>query len=498
MGARLATVPLLVVLMGVTGLLMLIPASKAFIDGQPEIGRDFVYSSLICVVLASLLGLALGGRQGGARRFGLFPTLASVYLLVPAVMAVPLAEALDQFTFADAWFEMISGFTTTGATLIDFPQRVPPAAHLWRGLSGWLGGLFILSAATALLAPLRLGGYELIYRSPGDQTRAGLGAASAGARLQAHALVVLPIYTLLTGALWLVLVMLSVDGFTALMLAMATLSTSGILPGETLGPIGLGAELAIFVMLIVALSRRFLPGHGRRRRVLYRDPELVTALLIVALVTLFVAARHWGGAFEMAESQNLPALGGSVWGAAFTGLSFLTTTGFVNQDWIASRAWSGLTPPGMVLMGLALLGGGVATTAGGIKLLRIYALARLSKAEMERMIYPSLVVGGNQYDRFLSTTGARSAWLFVMAFTLTAIAVVALLLLVGMSLETALIFAVAGLTNTGPLVRVAGDLPLYWVLISDASRLVLAGAMILGRLEILVLLALILERTQRN
>jgi len=152
----------------------------------------------------------------------------------------------------------------------------------------------------------------------------------------------------------------------------------------------------------------------------------------------------------------------------------------------------------MVLMGLALLGGGVATTAGGIKLLRIYALARLSKAEMERMIYPSLVVGGNQYDRFLSTTGARSAWLFVMAFTLTAIAVVALLLLVGMSLETALIFAVAGLTNTGPLVRVAGDLPLYWVLISDASRLVLAGAMILGRLEILVLLALILERTQRN
>lgn len=498
MRARLATVPLLVILMGGAGLMMLVPAAKAFLDGQPEIGRDFTYSAVICLVLSVLLGLALAGRPAGTRRLGLFPTLASVYLLVPGVMAVPLAESLDQFTFADAWFEMISGFTTTGATLIDFPERVPQAAHLWRGLSGWLGGLFILSAATALLAPLRLGGYELIYRTPGDQTRAGLGAAPAGARLQAHALIVLPVYALLTLGLWLVLVLADVPGFQALMLAMATLSTSGILPGETLGPVGMGAELAIFAMLIIALSRRFLPGHGKRRRPLYRDPELLTAALIVALVTLFVGARHWAGAFEVAEGQNLPALGGSAWGAAFTGLSFLTTTGFVNQDWIASRAWSGLTPPGMVLMGLALLGGGVATTAGGIKLLRIYALTRLGKAEMERMIYPSMVVGGNEYDRFLTTTGARSAWLFAMAFTLTAIAVVALLLLVGMSLETGLIFAVAALSNTGPLVRVVGDLPLYWVLVGDASRVILAAAMILGRLEILVLLALILERTQRN
>ena len=248
----------------------------------------------------------------------------------------------------------------------------------------------------------------------------------------------------------------------------------------------------------IALSRRFLPGYSARARPLHRDPELLTAALVIGLVTLFVVARHWFGAFETAEGENLPAIGRAAWGAAFTALSFLTTTGFVNQDWIASRAWSGLTPPGLVLMAVALLGGGVATTAGGIKLLRIYALGRMGRYEMMRMIYPSMVIGGNEYDRFLATSAARSAWLFAMVFALTSIVIVALLLFSGMRLEKAMIYTLGALTNTGQLVQVAGDQPLYWVLLSDTQRVVLALAMILGRLEILVLLAAILDRSRRN
>ena len=128
----------------------------------------------------------------------------------------------------------------------------------------------------------------------------------------------------------------------------------------------------------------------------------------------------------------------------------------------------------------------------------MYALGRLSRFELMRMIYPSMVIGGNEYDRFLATTAARSAWLFAMVFALTSVVVVALLLFSGMSLETAMIFSIAALTNCGQLVQVAGDLPLYWVLLSDPARLVLAVAMILGRLEILVLLAAILDRSRRH
>ena len=494
MRARLATVPLLVVLIGATGLLMLVPALKAYVDVQLHVARAFLYSAVICLLLAVFLSIAMVGQTRFSRSGGLFPLLTLIYLVIPAVMALPLAESLPQMRFVDAWFEMISSYTTTGASLIDLPRRAPPAVHLWRGMAGWLGGLFILSAATALLAPLQLGGFELLRRDHGSAASAGLATSAPGARLQAHAAIILPAYFGMTLALWALLIMAGVPGFDALMQAMATLSTSGILPREFLGGVGLGAEVLLFGFMAVSLSRRFLPGRGGRPRPLLQDPELITAALIVGLVSLFVLARHWAGAFEIREGENLPAIGRAAWGAGFTSLSFLTTTGFVNQDWIASRVWSGLTPPGLVLMGLALLGGGVATTAGGIKLLRVYALMRLGKAEAERMIYPSMVTGGSEYDRFLATTGARSAWLFAMVFALTAIVVVALLLLSGMSLETGLIFAVASLSNTGPMVQVAGELPLHWVLVSDPARAILAMSMILGRLEILVFLALLLGR----
>lgn len=490
--------PVLVVMIGAAGLLMLVPSVKAFVDQNHHVGRSFLYSGLICLLIASFLSIAMSARKPRSRVDGLFPLLIAIYVLVPAVMAIPLADGMAQLRFVDAWFEMISCFTTTGATLIDLPRQEPEAIHLWRGMAGWLGGLFILSAASALLAPLRLGGYELIRAAPESLPGINQASSAPGARLQAHATAILPAFAGLTLALWILLIAFGLPGFDALMLAMATLSTSGILPREMLGGVGLAAEMAIFAFLIIALSRRFLPGYGARRRPLWRDPELQTAALIVALVSLFVVARHWAGAFEGREGENLPAIGRAAWGAAFTSLSFLTTTGFVNLDWIASRVWSGLTPPGLVLMGLALLGGGAATTAGGIKLLRVYALLRLSKAEAERMIYPSMVTGGNEYDRFLAQTGARAAWLFAMAFTWTCIVVVALLLILGMSLENALIFAVAALSNTGPLVQIAGELPLYWVLLSDPTRVVLAMAMILGRLEILVFLALILVSMRRN
>ncbi|WP_333829469.1 potassium transporter TrkG [Pararhodobacter sp.] len=500
MATRRAQVPVLVVMVAATALLMLVPSVQAFAQRDAPVGRAFLYSALVFILLSGLLAIATSRPLRANPMRGLFPMLAAIYLVLPAIMAVPLVEVLG-IRFTDAWFEMISSFTTTGATLIDTPRRVPEAVHLWRAMAGWFGGLFVLVSATALLAPLGLGGFELI------RPRAEVGLVHAdpaqghGPRLIAHGRVILPWYAGLTLALWLLQVLLGVPGYRALIHAMSTLSTSGILPRETLGGVGFLAELSIFLFLILGLSRGLLPNPASRSHMLRRPtigPEMMVGAIIVGVVTAIVASRHWMGAFEVAEGENLPALGRAAWGAAFTGLSFLTTTGFVSQDWIAMRLWSGLAPPGLVLMGLAIVGGGIATTAGGVKLLRVYALARMGRLEMEHMIYPSMIDGGGERERFLVTDGARAAWLFAMVFALSVAVLVAVLMLLGMGFETGLIFTFAAITTTGPLVQVAGDLPLHWSLLSDPAKGVLAVGMILGRLEILALLALLMAQFARD
>lgn len=500
MRARLARLPLIVVMIALTGLVMQIAMAHAALAQDWATARAFFYSGLLSVFVAAIFALATAHNTTRNPLRSLFAVLALTYLLIPAVMALPVAEAVPDLRLRDAWFEMVSAFTTTGASVITDPRAVPDSVHLWRAIAGWTGALFVLVAASALLAPVQLGGVELLVPARGPALLTARADEAAALRVYRHLGIIFPWFAALTAGLWLLLVLSGQGGFSALILAMATLSTSGILAREQMGQVGYAAEAAIFAFLFIALSRRFVPKTGDEHPgQLARDRELWLGVAILVMVMLVVALRHWLGAFEKTESgEDLPQLGRTLWGAAFTGLSFMTTTGLVNQDWIAARGWSGLTPPGLVLLGLALVGGGVATTAGGVKLLRVLALARLSEVEMARMIFPSMVAGRTDLHRSGSgpemRTAARAAWLFAMVFAITAVLLVAVLTLLGLGFETALIFSVAALTTTGPLPSYAGELPLFWSLLPDAARAVLGLAMILGRLEILALLALVVAQ----
>ena len=497
----LARVPLIVLLLGLTGLAMLIPAAHALALREHAVARAFAYSALIVMGLATMLALATARGLPRPAVRGLLPVLTAIYVVLPAAMALPLAEAVGM-RFGDAWFEMVSCFTTTGATLIETPRRLADPIHLWRGLAGWAGGLFVLVSAVAFLAPLRLGGYELLSADPGGRLVGMPAPAIERQRLRAAARLVLPWYLGLSGGVWLLLSITGMAPFPGLMLAMAAVSTSGILPRESLGAVGTLPEIVLVAAMAASLSRALaMPGTPPARprgAGLLDDPELRLAALAVGVVALIVVARHWSGAYDPADAEDFPALGATAWGAVFTAVSFLTTTGLVSHDWIVARAWSGLTAPGLVLVGLALIGGGVATTAGGVKLLRVYAMARLGGLEMARLIQPRLVDPGTEMQRFLAGAGARAACLFAMVFAIVAVAILGLLLLTGPTLEEALIFTIAALTTTGPLVEVAGATPLYWSGLSDPARVLMAATMILGRLEILVVLALALAQVARD
>ncbi len=497
---RFGQVPLFVQMMAIGAVAMLVPATHAFMERSYGVARPFFYSAVLFGFLSAILALATAANPRGHRDRGLLLSLFAAFLALPLMLAVPFNEAQRDTGLLNAWWEMVSSFTTTGATLYR-PERLSPSLHLWRALVGWMGGFYILVMAIAVLAPLRIGGFEIFFA--GGFGKAGGAAPSflrdgvsdPGERIAHFVRVLAPAYGGLTLLLWVALLIAGDGALVALIHALSTLSTSGIsaLPRPGEAPSGLVGEALIVLFLIPALSRRLWPGGGELRasEKIWRDPELALAGAAVALVVGFLFLRHFIAALELdaAKGADLAVLR-SLWGSFFTALSFLTTTGFESIGWNDARSWSGLGTPGLVLAGLAIVGGGIATTAGGVRLLRVYALMRLGQRELEKLVHPQSVAGGGPVARRLRREGAYIAWVFFMLFALSIAGVMLAMTFFGEPFEPAAILAIAALSNTGPLAMVAGDVPLDWAALAAPTKVILALAMALGRLETLAIIAL--------
>ncbi len=496
---RILDLPFLVILMGAGALAMLLPAAHAFILRDLHTARSFFYAAALFLMLAAMIGIATANWRPRNPARSHLTALVAAYLVLPVILAVPFDQALADTTYLNAWFEMVSSFTTTGATLYDDPARLPASLHLWRALVGWLGGFFVLLAAVAILAPLNLGGFEVV--SGGAVGRGATGAsqitriADPAERIIRYALAIFPVYGGLTLALWLLLLLAGDSGLIALCHAMSTLSTSGISPtgGIAGSPSGHWGEAVIFFFLIFAVTRRayFDKALSTAPVALHRDPEVRMAVVCLAALPVVQFLQHWTGAYGDDQVQNILLAASAFWGSIFTTLSFLTTTGFVSQDWAAARSWAGPGSSGLLLLGLALIGGGVATTAGGVKLLRVYALYRHGQRELERLIHPHSIGGDGVAARRLRGEGAYVAWIFFMLFAISVALVMAALTLTGLAFEPAMVFTVAALSTTGPLAGVASGTALSYDTLGSAAKVILAGAMVLGRLETLAILALL-------
>lgn len=495
---RLADLPFVVVLLGLGALAMLVPVVHGVAVGDEAPARTFLYAAVLTGLLTVLLGFAV--RSAGVRRPARtqLASLLAAYLALPAIFAIPFQEAVGATSYLNAWFEMISCLTTTGATVYEEPGRLAPTLHLWRALVGWLGGLFTWVVAAALLAPMNLGGFEVESTDTAGQGAAVAGAVGfrpreSGARLVAAVRVMAPVYAGLTGMLWLLMIFAGGKATEALIHAMATLSTSGIAMGGAAAPGGIPGEMAVAVFLVFALSRATFNGLGRPGYLaaLRADHELRLGLMILAAVPAFLFLRHWLGAAGTGEEADVVLALRALWGSVFTVLSFLTTTGFVSAAWPDAQGWSGLTTPGILLAGLAIFGGGVATTAGGVKLLRVWALYTQAAREMEKLVHPSSVGGSGQAARRLRRQGAEISWIFFMLFAVSLALVSAALALTGIDFEQAMVLSVAALSTTGPLAQVGAESPIPIAALSDGAKAVLMGAMVLGRLETLALIALL-------
>lgn len=504
---RLGELPLLVLLIGLCALAMAVPAIHATSLGLRELAWEFTFSAIVVALAFVILAMATLRLTLHRSPLGHLAGLVAVYLCLPFVLAVPLLDAVPELGYLNAYFEMSSALTTTGASLLD-PWLIPDPVHLWRAIVGWIGGFLVWVTAVAVLAPLNLGGFEV--RSAGRSDMAGRMAqpsqitriADTSERVRRFAGRLLPIYAGLTGVLWLLLIFAGDTPFVAICHAMATLSTSGITPGggPANAPSGFLGEAMIFLFLIFALSRstfsRDVPGVDSARAL--DDPELRMGLLCVLILPLALFLRHWLGALDSEADSGWVTAIAALWGSMFTVLSFLTTTGFESAGWDDSRLWSGLQTPGLILMGLALIGGGVATTAGGVKLLRVYALYLHGAREMQRLVVPDSVAGAGQSVRRMRRQGAYVAWIFFMLFAISVTVVMVAFSTTGLAFEPAMILTVAGLSTTGPLAGAAGAVPIDYADLAPAAKAIFCAAAILGRLETLALIALFNPEFWRN
>ncbi|WP_089994554.1 TrkH family potassium uptake protein [Cognatiyoonia koreensis] len=504
---RLSKLPLFVVLMAIASFSMLLPAVHGAMMEDFITMRVFFYGMILFGFLTLLVGLATAGYAPRSVARSQLLTLFAAFSILPLMFAVPFAEAVGNTTYLNAWFEMISSFTTTGATLYDTNGRLTPSLHLWRATVGWMGGFLVWVTAVAVFAPMNLGGFEV--RATGG---AGRGSstefsqisriADPSERLMRYSLKLLPIYVGLTATLWLGLVIFGEFSYVALCHAMSIMSSSGISPidGVYYAASGWLGEALMFIFFIFALSRltfsRGLLGDADRTD-LRRDPEFQVAFFLVAGTTFLLTMRHYFGAVGESNTSTLEGLQ-ALWGTIFTVTSFLTTTGFESRYWEGATDWSGLQTPGLFLVGLALIGGGVATTAGGVKLLRVYALFRHGEREMARLVHPSSIGGGGREARLIRRQGAFISWIFFMLFAISIAVVMALMSLTGVQFETSMVLAVASLSTTGPLATVAAETPIAYSGLPDAAKGILAAAMVLGRLETLAIIALFNPEIWRN
>ena len=185
MRAFLYSLPFLVVLTGSGAILMILPAIVAFQARDYQSAQAFFYSAILTAIVTTMVAIVTQGRRGPHQVRSQLVALLGAFLLLPLVLALPLRESLGDTSWTNAYFEMVSAMTTTGASVYVSPGRLSAAEEIWRALVAWGGWLLMWSAAAALFASMGLGGYEVTQqRGPA----VGLGAAfppRAGWRMRA-------------------------------------------------------------------------------------------------------------------------------------------------------------------------------------------------------------------------------------------------------------------------------------------------------------------------
>ena len=454
---------------------MLVPLGYGLAVGDSAVGL-FGPSIAITAVSGGLLwGLSSRPARDLTQREGLLIVVA-IWLAVAFFGCLPFYFSPVFPSFTDAFFEATSGFTTTGATVLDKVEALPDSLQLWRCFSHWLGGMGIVLLGVAVLPLVGHGGMQL-YRAEFS----GAKSEKLKPRIAETALSLWKIYGALTLAEFVALRWAGMNSFEAICHTFSSLGTGGF-STKTASIAGFGSPLIEYIIIVfmllagISFVQHYRLWVERRPGSFFSDVEVRYYLLLMAAATAVIFVTL------VIDSGYSPSL--AFRRAWFQVSAILTTTGFVSDNF---EAWHPL--PQLVLLALMFIGGCTGSTAGGLKTSRILLLARVVDREFKRMVERHGVFAVRLGSQVIREPTIQSLLnLIYLAFVVNFVSCV-LLAAMGVDVFTSIAAVAASMFNIGPGLGGVGPLENYGHL-PLLAKWVLAGCMIAGRLEFYTVLVI--------
>jgi trk system potassium uptake protein TrkH len=444
-------------------------------DGQ---AHDYIIAAAIGSGGGLLISLATRKHRRELKPRDGFLLATLSWALMSASATIPLLMYIPNLSFTDAYFEAVSGLTTTGATVLVGLDDLPPSLNLWRHVLHWFGGLGIIVMAVAVLPLLGVGGMQL-YK------------AEAPGPVKDEKLT--PRITETAKSLWVVYLVLTVIGIFALRLcgmtwldaichAFSALSLGGFSTHDASIAWfnSVSVEVVLMVLMVLAsfnFARHFVALRRLSLQPYRHDPEGKAIMLVLTASVLVITIL-------LTVHKTYPDFLTSLRHAAFNVIAMATTTGFVTQDF---EQWPVFAPIWMLF--LSCLTCSTGSTGGGIKMFRTLLLARQAGRELKLLVHPSAIWPVRIGGRPIPDAIGDSVLAFIFLYFMTIVSLTFALLLTGLNFESSFSAIVASVNNAGPGLEAVGPIRNYQNL-TDLQTWICTIAMLVGRLEIFSVLVL--------
>jgi trk system potassium uptake protein TrkH len=469
----------LAVVVLIIGAAMAVPLGFSLVlgDGASPAYEKAIVATVVCGLFLFLATWRRNRRELQPRDGFLLVSL--VWTVIPAFATLPLLFTLPGLSFTDAYFECVSGLTTSGATVLTGLDRLAPSINIWRAFLIWLGGMGIIVLAVAIMPLLGVGGSQLFKaETPGPMKDTKLTP-----RIEETAKGLWGVYVLISAGCVVSFRLAGMSWTDAFVHAFSTMGLGGFSShDDSFGWFDSVAieSVAVFFMLVASLNfaTHFLALRGRSLTAYRKDPEAYRVLLWIVGSAIAIAA------FLVAHGTyaDFPT---ALRYAMFNVVSIASTTGFASTDY---AKWPMFAPVFMIFLSCFATSSG--STGGGIKMIRFTLLIKQSVRELTRIVHPRAVVPVKIGGQVIENNVIFAVLAFMLMYGGTVIVMTFLLLASGQDVITAFTAVLACINNMGPGLGKVGPAENFAVL-DDFQTWVCTVTMLLGRLELFTLLVLL-------